>query len=155
MNDIKNWCRIVCVTVIISGILMSLMPETIIKKTYKGFVSLLIIFIFINPLSGIKGIGEIIENNSHSNELSEQELMLQSSDVVLDCAEGLLKERLDTIMAEAGVDAICETFIKEMDGEAYIEKIEIYGDITSYEAQKIESLFSTAIGGDIEIEFCG
>lgn len=155
MNDIKNWCRIVCVTVIISGILMSMMPETIIKKTYKGFVSLLIIFIFISPLSGIKGLGEIIESSSHSIELSEQELMLQSSYVVLDCAEGLLKERLDTIISEAGIDANCETFINEIDGEAYIEKIEIYGDITSYEAQKIESLFSTAIGGDIEIEFFG
>lgn len=153
MKDIKSWCRIICITVIASGVLLSIIPESKLKKTYKGFVSLLIIFVFINPLSGLKGSGGLLGDFSYKGGVSEDELKSDSTSVVIDCAENLLNERLDDILNEADIDASCKTQIVEKDSEVYIGKIEIYGGLTDEETDKVIAMLAEVTGGDTEIEF--
>ena len=155
MKDIKLWSRIICITVIASGVLLSIIPESKLKKTYKGFVSLLIIFVFINPLSGLKDSGGLVGDYSYKGGISEIELNSDSTGVVIDCAEGLLNERLDVILNEADIEANCKSKIKEKDSEAYIDKIEIYGELTDEETDKVIALLAEVTGGDTEVEFVG
>jgi len=155
MADLKHWCHIICVTVIVSGVLLSFLPQNKLKKSYKGFVSILLIFIFVSPFSDLKDIGSYFKKISDTNNVSEQELMLQNSTVVIDCAENILEERLNTLLEEYEFKAECKAYITEENSEAKLEKIDIIGRLSSDEKEKISKLLTDATGGDTLIEFVG
>ena len=152
--DFKNWCGVINVTVITSGVLLYFVPESKLKKSYKGFVSLLTVFLFISPLSDMKSIGLSLKNTNISNELSEESLLLESSNVVLDCAESLLEQRLDELIVNINTKAYCKAHIKNNEDTAYIERIEIYGELTKDERQNITSVLDEVTGG-VVLEFIG
>ena len=131
------------------------MPDSKLKKSYKGFISVLTIFMFLSPFSELKNLSEIIEKTDFKYGITEEKLLLESSNVILDCAEDLLDSRLNEILDFAELEGYCKTYIKEINGEAYIDKINIYGEFSFDEEKIIISLINEAVGGDAEIEFVG
>lgn len=155
MDALKLWCRIICITVIASGVLLSVLPETRLKKSYRAFVSLLVVFVLISPFSRFKDIGKLIDDLSYKSEFSQENLILDNSQVVINCAEELLEERLNEILYESDIEGYCKSCIKENESGAYIEKIEVYGEFTSEQTDKIIIMLTEATGGDTKIEFIG
>lgn len=155
MQDFKNWCRIVCITVIFSGVLLSVVPDSKLNKSYKAFISLLVIFMLISPLSNKKSVELSSDILNRTADISEEELMIKNSNIILDCAENILDNRVNEILNKAKIDGYCKSHIKEKNNEAYIEKIDIYGSFNADEKNTVVSLLGDALGGDIEIEFIG
>ena len=152
--NFKSWCGVISVTVIVSGVLLYFVPESKLKKSYKGFVSLLTVFLFVSPLSDIRSIGLSLKNADSDNELSEEKLLLESSNVLLDCAENLLEQRLNELIASINSKAYSKAHIKENENGAYIERIEIFGELRKDERENITSVLVEVTGG-AELEFVG
>ncbi len=153
--DMKSWCRFICITVIASGVLLSILPDTWIKKSYKCFVTVLTVYLFISPIKEITEIKSLFENVNYSGEYTEEDLMLENTNVVIDCAEKLLEKRLNEILKENGTDGYCKAYIKEKEGEAFIEKIEIYSNLPADEYDSIVLMLSQVAGGETVFEFIG
>ena len=153
--DIKSWCRYICITVIASGVLLSILPDTWIKKSYKCFVTLLTVYLFIVPIKEVSKFKNFFENINYGVGYTEEDLMLENTNIVIDCAEKLLEKRLNEIMNESGTDGYCKAYIKEKAGEAFIEKIEIYSDLSADEYENIVLMLSQVVGGETVFEFIG
>lgn len=141
----------ICLVSIISGVLMSLLPKNKLDNAFKGLVSLIIISCLILPLDG-KKISVSYKDFIHKPE-NEGEMFIDSSDVVVDCAENMLKEQLDSALAEINPSAYCEVYIAYSDESAYIEKIEIYVCGDEAEKERISAVIREKTGGDTVIEF--
>ncbi len=155
MAELKQWCRIISVTVIFSGILISVLPEAKLKNTYKGFVSVILIFVFLSQMSDVEDMFKITGSIIYNSEYSEEELSEKNSTIVLDCAENLLEERLNASITEVNSGCHCDAFLSESNGQAYIEKIKVFGYLSNEDEKEIDAIISEMTGGDTEIEFIG
>lgn len=155
IHDFKYFCREISVIVIISGVLLSFVPESKLKKSYKSFVILMTIFMFITPFSKVKSVEFLNDNINFSSNLTKEDLMVNNSNLVLHCAENLLNERLNSTLAGVNITVGCESHIKEEGGKAYIEKVDILGELSSEDKNKVISQVESVLGGGVEIDFVG
>ncbi|MBR5826522.1 MAG: hypothetical protein IKY78_05500 [Clostridia bacterium] len=139
---------------IISGVLLALIPDSKLDKSYKSFVALITMFMFITPFFKAKKDDTFVTLTSFSTEISKEELMYNDTSLVLNCAEDLLDQSIDDALKNAEINALCESCIKEKNGEAYISKVDIHGELTKEEEGKVISIIN-GIAGGVEIEFVG
>ena len=111
-------------------------------------------FMFITPFFKAKKDDTFVTLTSFSTEISKEELMYNDTSLVLNCAEDLLDQSIDDALKNAEINALCESCIKEKNGEAYISKVDIHGELTKEEEGKVISIIN-GIAGGVEIEFVG
>ena len=114
----------------------------------------MVIFIFITPLAKTESLNTFAYSTSDSAELSEEKLLNNDSSLVLACAEDLLNKSLEDAVKNAEINAEFKSYIKEENGEAYISKIDVYGELSEEEEEKVLSIINEIAGG-VEIEFIG
>lgn len=154
MHDLKYWCRALCIIVIISGVLLSFIPDSKLNNSYKALVSLMIIYMLISPFSNSNSIDSLASFSDYTSGITEDELLLNDSSLVLDCAENLLNTTLNDALRKAALDAECKTHIKENKNEAYISKIDVYGNLAENEETEVVYIIK-GIAGGVEIDFIG
>lgn len=147
----NDWCRLICVVSIVSGVLMALLPGSKLDSAFKGLVSLVLISCFILPVDG-KTVSFSIDEITAATD-SEKEYFVDSGTVVIDCAESLLEDTLNSELKKISPDIYCKTSIVYTDETAYIEKIEVYGCGDEYERENAITVIADSTGGDTEIEF--
>ena len=134
--------------------MLTFVPDSKLYKPYKGFVALMVIFMFITPLAKTESLNTFAYSTSYSAELSEEKLLNNDSSLVLACAEDLLNKSLEDAVKNAEINAEFKSYIKEENGEAYISKIDVYGELSEEEEKKVLSIIN-GIAGGVEIEFIG
>ena len=134
--------------------MLTFVPDSKLYKSYKGFVALMVIFMFITPLAKTESLNTFAYSTSDSAELSEEKLLNNDSSLVLACAEDLLNKSLEDAVKNAEINAEFKSYIKEENGEAYISKIDVYGELSEEEEEKVLSIINEIAGG-VEIEFIG
>ena len=132
--------------------MLAFVPDSKLYKPYKGFVALMVIFMFITPLAKTESLNAFAYSTSYSEELSEEKLLNNDSSLVLACAEDLLNKSLEDAVKNAEINAGVKSYIKEENGEAYISKIDVYGELSEEEEEKVLSIIN-GIAGGVEIEF--
>lgn len=134
--------------------MLTFVPDSKLYKSYKGIVALMVIFMFITPLAKTESLNTFAYSTSYSAELSEEKLLNNDSSLVLACAEDLLNKSLEDAVKNAEINAGFKSYIKEENGEAYISKIDVYGELSEEEEEKVLSIIN-GIAGGVEIEFIG
>ena len=151
INAFNDWCRLICLVSITSGVLMSLLPKSKLDNAFKGLVCLIFIFCIFMPLSDKKR-SISYEDFIHSLE-NESSMDLDSTYAVVSCAENLLKHELDSEITKINPDAHCEVYITYSAENAYIERIEVFGCDNETDKENIAKFIRERAGGDIIIEY--
>ncbi len=153
MNDIKLWCKLICIISIVSGVLLSLLPKSKLDTAFRGLVSVLLVFCFVYPLGENKNLFKNISFISSNAVISEEDMFVNNSNIIVDCAEELLEQQLNEVIVAVNSDGRCKAYIAQTDGVAYIEKVEVYGSFSDREVPDIRLQIQNLIGGDADIEF--
>ena len=114
----------------------------------------MVIFMFTTTFTKTESLNTFAYSTSYSAEIAEEQLLNNDSSLVLTCAENLLNKSLEDAVKSAEINADCKSYIKEENGEAYISKIDVYGELSEEEVVKVISIIN-GIAGGVEIEFIG
>lgn len=131
--------------------LLALLPKNRLDSAFKGLVSVIVIFSVISPLKNSNSWLEL--GNVIKSEEEYEEVIIDKNTAVIDCAEKLLEEQLDFLLAQTGSSIYSEAHILCVDEGAVVERVEIYGAADEAQRKQAASVIKEKLGGDIVIEF--
>lgn len=107
MNDVKQWCMLISAVSIVSGIIMSIIPESKLKKVYNCLVTVLLVYVFILPLIKEEKYdfdfkSYLKQNEEVSKEFSDKSFLPAESVINSEIGESIERR-----LKENGFDADC------------------------------------------------
>lgn len=153
MSQVEAWCKTVCIVTIASGILISLMPQNKLSSAVKTLTAIILVYAIIMPITQIES-GDISFDFTMSDDQKHEIENLSSSNVI-DYAEEMLENEIDTLIKDIKKDSKSYVDIFEKNGVAEVERITITGDLGKKEKERITDLIQEKLQKEINIEFSG
>lgn len=150
MEKIEQWCTVISLLSIISALLLSLLPENDLKKSFRVIASIVIIYAAFNSLYEIKSEIGFLDSFNFENEFS---LSSESQDILLEEYEIIIEKAIENKLYENGINIKCESIIY-YEGESYIiEKIIIEGELSADEKEAVKIILEDVINNETIIQF--
>lgn len=143
MKDIKQWCNVICIVAILSGVFITLIPENKLKQLYKFIVSGLIIYAVIIPFNSGADFDFKIEDYILQNEELKIQYKEKSYNVIMQSLEEALETEIKNTALCNGYNLSCKVKCCVMDDNYYIDKIILIGYLTDADKEELENLLST------------
>ncbi len=133
MDELNLWCKLIATVSVISSVLSLLIHESGIKKAFNTLMSIILVFVFIQPLSSGRAIVSSFADRVTDIELKSRETELESyfESALIDTAREETEKYIENIIGESKCEVVCD-----YDGEAVlIISISIEGDLSGKEEQ--------------------
>ncbi len=153
MKNIENWSKAICMVTIISGVIVSVIPKNKLSSAYKTLVAILLLYLFINPISSL--IDDISSFSINSASYNEQQIYSIADTQVIDSGEIALSEKIESLLSENGYETSCDAVLTEVEDQVYSADIVIYGKFTEPEQADIIKIISEEVDTEIHISFSG
>lgn len=127
MNEIYSWSKMITFVSIISAMVTLIVPENGIKKAYRTFMTVILMFSLLYPLSGNK---EIYQNFSEL--LSQRAEMTDESEIesyknmpMIYSAQSEAEKYLAERFIASGIDASCSVKCSVKNNFVYIDTVTV------------------------------
>ena len=125
MTEIKTWAVVLCVSLIVSSVVLFISPEGSMKKFLSYIISVYILTVVLLPLTNAD-FSKIIGFSEEKNILPDEEYSVMLNEYIYDNSEKLLtdniKQELDRICSE---EYIVNVRMSENGNQIKVESIEI------------------------------
>ena len=140
MDKIKQWCLTISAISILSGVLVSLLPESGHKNLFKTVVGIIMIYAVILPLTDGKGVDFNIEEFIVDNYSVSEDIDKYALSSMVDSAEKAIENLLSEEAEKSGIDCKfkCRCIVK--DNKIEVEEISVTTDINENEIMVIENI---------------
>ena len=140
MDKIKQWTMMVSAVSVISGVLISLLPQSSHKNLFKTITGLVLIYAFLQPIISGEGIDFnindfLIDNYSVSNEIDKYAL---SS--VVSSAEKAIADIIEDEAVKFGIVCECKCECKVENEQIIVESLSVRPTLDENEREKIEEI---------------
>lgn len=153
MNEIKFWCKTICIICIISGVMVSLLPKSKVNSAFKTLIGIMIIYTVLIPVAD-KGDDYMNNINTISTcAYTEDDLFSLNQEVINDLAQSLLKDKINEYISSIGSHGECSDCSFSVENEEKNIMIVIKGIEDEKIKLQIKLYISDTVEGDVNIEF--
>ena len=133
MSKIALWCKTIAVIAIVSSLIMLILPESKSKKTFRGLISLIIIYVIINPFADSGPDFSLVYSFDEKNNTSKLKESFENYEKypLIITAEDETEKYIDEILKKIGVDGEGEVRCDYVDENIIINEVVIRGNFSS------------------------
>ena len=155
MDKIKQWSVAVSSVAIISGLLISVLPDNMHKKTFKLITSVILIYAFMLPVIGTNDIDFNIDRFLKDNYRVSENIDKYAMSSVISSAEKAIENLLSAGADEENISCRfeCECILK--DGQISVKRINVVSFVTEKEKAIIYNLAESLGLGKSIVDFTG
>lgn len=151
MTDVERMCAGLCSVSLISGILLSLMPENRLTSSFRALTAILILHTFLSVAQTIDYKDIKLTTNTEIGPDADMSYIAQEQ--ILEKSEKIYSRDIEALLAENGYDCDFTASI-DNDSENIIQRVVIF--CVDEATQKIiTEILTDRYGEDIIIEFSG
>lgn len=137
MDSIKKWTLLISAVAVISGILLSVLPEGKLKGAYKALTGVILLYAFLYPmLSGNTIDFDVADFLSDNYEISEN-IDKYALSAVISSAEKAIKELLEGEIKKNNINCEIKVQCSEENGEILIDSLCFTGTLAKEEKTQV------------------
>lgn len=140
MNDIRQWVLTISTVSIISGAVVSLLPKSSHKNLYKVITVIIMVYAFIQPFAGSKGVDFRINDYLSDNYSVSREIDKYAVSSIVDSAEKAINNLLSEESAVLSKKYTYKSKCKIVDEQIIVEKITVLPKPDENDLMKIEEI---------------
>lgn len=125
MDKIKQWTLVLSAVSVLSGLILAIIPHSASKKLFKTIVTVVLIYMALQPIIGIKGVDFNIDDYLKDNYSTGEKTDKYAISAMISSAEKAIENLLTENSETAGLNYIFECRCYEAGGEIKVEKIYI------------------------------
>lgn len=150
MDKVTLWIKLCSVFAIVSAVLIAVVPECKLKKTYKVLCSVIMIFVFFSVLDSFGNI----EFFDYNTALEQRYEMSEKNDkILIEESEKLMNNIIESKLYEGKIEVECKTEITYADDKLTCSCIYLYGSFTNEEKIKAKEIIYLLIEEECEVLF--
>lgn len=139
MDKIRQWTLTVSAVSVISGVLLSLLPEKMNKSYFKVVTSIILIYAIVQPLTGSYGYGFNANDYLKDNYQVSEDLDKYAVNSIISSAEKAIENLYSDKAEENGLNINFDCECNITNNEITVEKIKAYPTDNSEERRLVEA----------------
>lgn len=137
MEEIKKWSLLISAVAVISGVLLSVLPEGKLKKAYKTLTGVILVYAFLYPVvSGHYVNFTVSEFLSDNYEISEN-IDKYALSAVIGSAQKAIKELIENELEKKSISSKVTVECTEKDGEVKIASVSFLDNLSEEEKDEV------------------
>ena len=154
MDIIKQWTIVISTVTIISGVLISLLPESSHKNLYKTIVGIVLLYTFIQPIIGGNNIDFKVTDFISDNYKVSENIDKYALSSMVNSAENAIEELLVQEATNKNIDCTFTCRCAVENEQIVVKEIRVENLQTQSHQTIIDIVKSLGLSGNI-IEFAG
>lgn len=155
MDSIKKWTLLISSVAVISGILLSVLPEGKLKGAYKTLTGMIILYAFLYPMLSGNTIDFNVDNFLLDNYEISENIDKYALTAVISSAEKAVKELLDEEIKKKNINCEIKVQCSEEKGEIIIDSLSLTGILTKEEKTQVINIAKSLGFSEDKIIFTG
>lgn len=155
MEEIKKWTLLISAVAVISGVLLSVLPEGKLKKAYKTLTGVILVYAFLYPLVSGHYIGFTMNEFLSDNYEISENIDKYALSAIISSAQKAIKELIESELEKKSIESKVTVQCTESGGEIKVTSVSFLDDLSdTIKSKVIDICLSFGIDKDI-IKFTG
>lgn len=137
MDSIKKWTLLISAVAVISGILLSVLPEGKLKGAYKALTGVILLYAFLYPMLSGNTIDFNVDDFLSDNYEISENIDKYALSAVISSAEKAIKELIDEEIKKNNINCEIKVQCSEEKGEIIIDSLCFTGTLTKEEKTQV------------------
>ncbi len=157
MEKINLWCKLVVSVSVMTAVFLLVIPDNNTKRHYNTFLTLILIFALIYPLSNTDDLILPVMNRKLTihTDIYESRLNDLENANFINITETETEKYINNILSESEIECKCKVSCVYYDKSIHFKEINIDGHINAEEKRYLYNKISEIISEDLSINFNG